>query len=118
MTEHRPGPWKIGPHADELTVIPITVSSEERWPWRIAAVYKNDPDLLPEYDGEAYANAHLIAAAPDLLAVLEAFPEERPLPLVASDGDRAANQAEYMARLRAWWEDKAEPAIAKAKGEA
>ena len=68
MTEHRPGPWKIGAHADELTVIPITVSSEERWPWRIAAVYKNDPDLLPEYDGEAYANARLIAAAPDLLA--------------------------------------------------
>lgn len=69
MTKHTPGPWKILKVADSLGIIPakrppgVKRSSDVE---DIASV-----DLANEqHDGQA--NARLIAAAPDLLAVCEA----------------------------------------------
>jgi hypothetical protein len=69
--------------------------------YKIANVH-NQPYYNWQVD-ESLANAHLIAAAPDLLAALEAIAEGCSFP--ADDVQRAVR-------------DRARAAIAKAKGEA
>ena len=88
MGEHTtPGPWRV---EDESLIV-------EQWPddklggHIVAAVYPHPPR------GRA-VNARLIAAAPDMLAALEAVTQPEPL------------------QCEADWE-LAEAAIAKAKGE-
>jgi hypothetical protein len=89
MSKHTPGPWEIeghyhfgykwisGPEHSQLAQVVWCMEYEDRSP-------------------SCEANAHLIAAAPDLLEALE----------IALDfaGD-------------AWWAEKAEAAIEKARGE-
>ena len=87
MSQHTPGPWSLrgrtirGPHP-----------KDPKGRTRIVANAVWDRGT---YVDEAEANAHLIAAAPELLEALE----------IALDcaGD-------------AWWAEKAEAAIEKAKG--
>lgn len=75
--KHTPGPWKvfIDDSGDEWTGWPLSIYAENdedksivrpggQWP------YKWDAAMSQR---EAVANAHLIAAAPDLLAALKAF---------------------------------------------
>lgn len=66
--EHTPGPWGIGAvHASEDD---IDIYSEDGVVVARAVGSRDDPDQGSE---EAWANAKLIAAAPDLLAALRAL---------------------------------------------
>jgi hypothetical protein len=65
--KHTPGPWEA--HG-------CTIYTSDRWldgtnygAQRIAQSYRDDSDAMPST--EEYANAVLIAAAPDLLAALK-----------------------------------------------
>lgn len=74
MSAHTPGPWKIGPrNAGNGANIS---DSHGRYLAHTSAVRNLNGDHLdPERHietAEAVANAHLIAAAPDLLAALRA----------------------------------------------
>ncbi|MDW9880509.1 hypothetical protein GOA90_25320 [Sinorhizobium meliloti] len=64
MSKHTPGPWRaeLSPYRRTLSVV-----SETTW---ICGELLN-PSTMPE--GEAWANARLIAAAPDLLAALKSL---------------------------------------------
>lgn len=71
VTKHTPGPWMIGdgfemPSGDELPI----VAANGSWP-ACAWPYGDDGGTMPS--PEQLANAHLIAAAPDLLAAWEQF---------------------------------------------
>jgi hypothetical protein len=67
MDKHTPGPWRIDPASNYL----IIAADEGDWEdfWSVAAV---GGDCGPG-KSRSDANAHLIAAAPDLLAALEAM---------------------------------------------
>ena len=97
-TQHTPGPWEIFPSAtkQEITVGNYGVHA----PLVLASA------VVPGLDYQAWANARLIAAAPELLEALEAC--ELAFNAIGSD-------------LPAWaiktWRNT-EAAIAKAKGEA
>ena len=68
MSEHTPGPWEINlgmrppriyaQHESHTTIVDLPHWLQEHWP-------------------EREANAHLIAAAPDLVVALEAMVEEK-----------------------------------------
>ena len=85
-TKHTPGPWSASP----------SPTSDGLY-----HVYKADGNFLTLEDAEHEANARLIAAAPDLLAALEAAVHLPSLPAV--EQVRVQNQARA--------------AIRKAKGE-
>ena len=72
MAEHTPGPWRVKYH--------------ESSPDQIAAVV-SDHDLICAMSINGNANAHLIAAAPELLAALE-----QALAVIGSDEIKAACQ--------------------------
>lgn len=59
-TTHTPGPWAIGARHDEQTQRVVAPTPGGRGHWTIALVGDIDRN----------ANAHLIAAAPDILAAL------------------------------------------------
>lgn len=88
MSKHTPGPWTF---KGRTVRGPHPRDPEGRTRIVVNAIWDRGT-----YVGEAEANARLIAAAPELLEALE----------IALDcaGD-------------AWWAEKAEAAIAKAKGE-
>ena len=90
-SKHTPGPWRLSP-ADDTVVIDATGSE-------VAAIDGdyNQPEAWPLME----ANARLIAAAPDMLAALEAIMGER-----WSPGGRSEHVS-----------DLARAAIAKARGE-
>jgi len=98
MATHTPGPWSV--HADSWGIEIRAASGDPRTYLCIAEriggrrVRREDQSWD---DGEAQANARLIAAAPDLLAALQALKE------------RGHTQATWML---------AERALAKATGEA
>jgi len=89
MSKHTPGPWEIKRHPDSCYKY---ISAPEHLALAQVVWCVEEEDRSPACE----ANAYLIAAAPDLLEALE----------IALDcaGD-------------AWWAEKAESAIAKAKGE-
>jgi hypothetical protein len=89
MNTHTPGPWKIEENLDQGN---IDIRSDDIYRFYIAEVWGG-------MDAHK-ANAHLIAAAPDLLEALEAL----------------VKQAEGHKAVGVYW-DEARAAIAKAKGE-
>src|SRR5436309_8297450 len=100
---HTPGPWKVYDHQVSDFPRRISIQTNERYPETLADLrLKSITDLPVE------ANARLIAAAPDMLAVLETtvaaleywFPRWR---------DPAGPTSAMMNQARA--------AIARAKGE-
>jgi hypothetical protein len=101
MSKHTPGPWHTGDINEHGA---ITIYSDEsnyvasaylaRW----SSAWTPEETLHSPDNVEAVANAHLIAAAPDLLAACEAYIEWR------------ADMEVIQERMRA--------AIAKARGEA
>lgn len=61
MTEHTPGPWAVDL---DLSKVPLRQDT--------ATVYDSEENSIADlYHGRIEANAHLIAAAPDLLTLLD-----------------------------------------------
>ena len=111
MSKHTPGPWFE-------TIVPtsagsaITIQSADH---RIAIIYvdgirKGIDDELPR-SIQNRANARLIAAAPDLLAVLKAFSDYVHQEQSATDG-----AVTYSTTAINHWAFLARAAIAKATG--
>lgn len=113
QTKHTPGPW--------ITSITAAHSKIERQDTTIVPDPDSGRDFIiatceygvygPQVEGEAVANAALIAAAPDLLAACEA--------LIAADtaicDNLGSKSDQAMQRIAAL--DIAAAAIARAKGE-
>jgi hypothetical protein len=102
---HTPGPWHLArpwtirePNGHDLTRIPIHGPKGEH----IADCLEWDGDL-PENKDEIRANARLIAAAPELLEVVEGIA-------------RTACLRQFIGNKCICWSCKAKAAIAKAKG--
>jgi len=66
---HTPGPWDWGPHSDELVGRYEVNAGEGRQRSHICECHGNRQQTRKVSDEEAAANARLIAAAPELLAV-------------------------------------------------
>lgn len=100
MSKHTPGPWNVNPNP--------------RAEW--IAIATNEHDLIATIDtprlgsakrtGEPEANANLIAAAPELLAVLEQWDTALAFGSIVFDDDSKRERAEALTRA----------AIAKATG--
>lgn len=121
MSKHTPGPWtafearqskdthpSLGPRFEAC----VRVGAESNAGNAIAIVYMGAEGATSSRQGDVYANARLIAAAPELLSALEAV-------LAFEDPDSLEDQ-QTDARLRAAraeaWE-RAKDVIAKATGE-
>lgn len=66
-SRHTPGPWTVERSGDGLTRI-VTLDQSQGWPTQVAMPYHvddGDEEILTAF------NAHLIAAAPDLLSALD-----------------------------------------------
>ena len=101
MSKHTPGPWAVREHWSDdgaFEVYPTRGGAPSYGQWSALAEV---PEYGKEDSPEAEANAHLIAAAPDLLEALQEI-------VNAADGD-GWNQLD--AGLK-----KARAAIAKATG--
>lgn len=75
--KHTPGPWFIeDPFGDYLSV---AIGGPEAYDWRFVAHVHTDlekgPKVRPIGKTQMEANAHLIAAAPDMLAALKGAEE-------------------------------------------
>lgn len=94
MSKHTPGPWIYDEAASE-----IGAETDNGAMTTIATM----TDWFPEYYQERYANARLIAAAPDLLEALQE---------IAAPACMAMNSADRVEAFR----DIARAAISKATG--
>lgn len=68
MSAHTPGPWKLRKGFDEDTKEVFRPNPKLKKPF-----YPTELAVVRGDDREGLANARLIAAAPDLLAAVEAF---------------------------------------------
>jgi hypothetical protein len=110
---HTPGPWRVTtPGAFSNDGMPVAGV------WVEAGEYTSVANLIPVR--AVKANAHLIAAAPDLLAVVRALlPLAQRIQKACANGDHldydnefdAADAVEYAREI-----ERAEKAIAKAEG--
>ena len=103
--QHTPGPWVIETVPTSVGIChkigPFPPRRPDDVTPRSACLYADYPSVHNPADNELYANARLIAAAPDLLEALEEI-------VSAADGD---GWSQIDADLR-----KARAAIAKATG--
>jgi len=105
--KHTKGPWQVLPPEEGVDYLRVR-GTHFGLRYKIANVHDEQPSCLP--DGEAQANATLIAAAPELLEALEEAYETLTGILEdtdGEDGERTANPLLVQARA----------AIAKARGE-
>lgn len=103
MSEHTPGPWTNKEHSTFVWSVHGNVCACGD-PHASGHVGYTECGVGCQWLGEAVANAHLIAAAPDMLAALKALVDADNAPLVMSD----AHSVVLMDNVRA--------AIAKAEG--
>ena len=102
-TKWTPGPWEIAVErmedlgCDHIWIAPAS------WVPRVARVV-----VYPEYEAEERANAHLIAAAPNLYAALAEVAGS--LHQTARDRDLSEGELSFMRRVDA--------VLSKARGEA
>ena len=100
-TTHTPGPWTYGPCGPDVAILDANGGL-------VAAIrpQKDTADI-------DFANAHLIAAAPDLLACFDA------VPVPPTDFDTEEGCREYanavIKRLNLWLDTTCNAAIAKAE---
>ena len=66
--QHTPGPWKLGKRLPEGS---ISIDADDHQMLATCVWVMSDAEFLGETSPECEANAHLIAAAPELLAALE-----------------------------------------------
>jgi len=98
MSKHTPGPWRVT--SANRNGAEVSAIASVAWCGAASSFGKHETQVI---DGdEAYANACLVAAAPDLLDALEEY-------------HRVANAVPYAQWTPAM--HKAQDAIAKAKGE-
>jgi hypothetical protein len=107
MAEHTPGPWVVG----EVTMLDRDTDNQYRDPWH-AYVHDNGCLEANVSSDRAFADATLIAAAPDMLAVLQSIHALC----------RARDHAQTFTTKDAWdvitaVQNSAEAAIAKAKAD-
>lgn len=79
MSEHTPGPWRIHQDPPEAAQIPRwtpTIESGRGMICRLRNLMDAEGVEHAKLDGEVQANAHLIAAAPELLSALELLMRE------------------------------------------
>ena len=106
ISQHTPGPWKIGKHGSVITTTPDK---------QVEITGKHAKETIEWYGGHVIcetatkANAALIAAAPDLLEILKAFIVEYEIP-------RPIESDESIDRLDAIYHH-ARAAIAKAEAQ-
>lgn len=115
-TTHTPGPWAVdsGDGGDPSvgvgptpTTVFINVPNDDRF--RVVeiatvndTIYDNDEDGHPLYCGDPAANARLIAAAPELLAIVKALVAPC---IYERQADRIAEARRIIARVEATEED-------------
>lgn len=102
-SKHTPGPWVYN-----RTLVEVRYDDGGEYPFTVCTM----PCWTDEYKCERNANARLIAAAPDLLAALEAAVECGMVP-VSSASEGGANRYSDQVRVA----DAIRAAIAKARGE-
>lgn len=111
-TKWTPGPWPIKPTGDFKRIVIGDGLVEGPGGYEVAEVYSDDCDR-----DEAMANAHLIAAAPDLYAALvdlmAAYAE--PDRQICCNGQHCGCQGSTVQQMA---EHYANQALAKARGEA
>lgn len=103
--KHTPGPWTYG----EYFVVPAMATGDDGR-FSIAKVFEPVYHPTGAHREEVCANARLIAAAPDMLAALEAIAEAANAGVIMSGDDYTRDARLVMSQART--------AIAKAKGEA
>ena len=101
--QHTPGPWSIALSTDHTPAVTVPVHPSEGSGFVVAHI--NRLPRMGSVLGDADANAHLIAAAPDMMAALKAIDIE------ARDIDADGN---IILPSHVW--DAARAAIAKAEG--
>ena len=100
MSKHTPGPWKVG-KTSGWSGTEVKAIASIAWCAKASSYSSSWGDSQEISADEALANAHLVAAAPDLLDALEEY-------------HRVANAVPYAQWTPAM--HKAQDAIAKAKG--
>ena len=98
-TQHTPGPWALGSKSGHI-------ETANAWRMSIAICYNKDSRADGVSKEEFEANARLIAAAPDLLEVLE-----------LCQGNISSLLASAHPKVYGEWLTVVKAAIAKAKGE-
>lgn len=110
-TTHTPGPWFVG----EVTMVDVETDAERPDQWH-AYVHDNGCLEANVSSDRAFADARLIAAAPDMLAALEFIAQMGGLTLIApslgEDGDKGHQLGAFKAFNQA--ASIAKDAIAKA----
>jgi hypothetical protein len=120
MSKHTPGPWELAPFSDGDEIVNVVKGykripngASAHWIAELDAALDLDSDKDAQLD-EMYANARLIAAAPDLLAALR---DTIAACAVAMRDVEACGRVGSAVRL--WVEQRAEQGravIAKAEG--
>jgi hypothetical protein len=115
QTKHTAGPWQMDsrhyPNSFTISAGEVLICQVDHWG-------KRQSDLTAELkpEGQAEANAHLIAAAPDLLAALEDIELRATQAKLAHDIGRPklARQVDFLLGELARLQDVARNALAKA----
>jgi hypothetical protein len=106
MSKHTPGPWRVQPYTWQRGNVSVFAPKFGRAPYGACVAHTPCSDGVGGADG-ALANAHLIAAAPDLLEALRSIAD-------CCDEEHAAR--DYSSR-QAEIRGIARAAIAKAEGQ-
>lgn len=112
-TKWTPGPWVIDPATRPAEVCTIHGLSVEKTDGQGWAYVRGELGYWGADHDEQMANAHLIAAAPELYEALTAFERAQELWLPIEVAEERAGEAEALHALR--WKMLA--ALAKARGE-
>ncbi len=112
MSKHTPGPWRIGGLVRQIMEDRKGRGAKTEGFDRVVAVM---PPWHEDNSTELEANAHLIAAAPELLEALAALTKMCGAVQVFEQGDASVRGVKWAGDFMATLE-KAQAAIAKAEG--
>jgi hypothetical protein len=69
LSGHTPGPWRVESFETELGPIHQILATVKKYPSTVCTV--EEYEEVPDFDADRLADAHLLAAAPDLLEALK-----------------------------------------------
>lgn len=91
QSKHTPGPWTLNFDHPTLSTIAYVRAPSRPWPLEVTVIYNADKR---DVYSENTANAHLIAAAPELLEALEVALEAGHLPAaIRKEAEKAIAKA-------------------------